>query len=240
MARLPRLALAGELHLLLLRGHNDQPVFADDADRATFCALLHDAASRYGIALHAYALLTNQVHLLLTPAQSEAPGRLVQTLGRRYVAAVNRRHGRRGTLWDGRFRSSLVDAGTLLLAATVFVETRPVAAGLVASASEYPWSSAAHHVGLRRDPLVRDHDAYWQLGNTPFDRERAHTLALQDDSEPRFLDAEKRALVFGPPSYQARVADTLSRPVHPRPRGRPAKHSKSVPIYGGTTIKPQN
>jgi putative transposase len=236
VARLPRLALAGELHLVLLRGHNDQPVFADESDRATFCELLCEAAARHGVAIHAYALLNSEVQLLLTPAQSDALGRMVQSLGRRYVAAVNRRHGRRGTLWDGRFRSSLVDGRTLLLAATVFVETRPVAAGLAASAADWLWSSAAHHVGRRRDPLVQDHEGYWSLGNTPFDRERAHTVALdeaqQGGTDSRFADAAKRPLVIGSATFQAGVADALDRPLQPRARGRPrgTNDGKSVPI----------
>jgi putative transposase len=236
VARLPRLALAGELHLVQLRGHNDQPVFADDADRTSFCAMLREAAARHGVAIHAYSLLNSEVHLLLTPAQAEGLGRMVQSLGRRYVAAVNRRHGRRGTLWDGRFRSSLVDARTLLLVATVFVETRPVTAGLTANAAEWPWSSAAHHVGRRRDPLVHDHEGYWALGNTPFDRERAHTVLLDEShpgiAEARFAAATRRPMVIGPAAFQARVAEALDRPLQPRPRGRPRSTSdvKTVPI----------
>ncbi len=236
MARLPRLALAGALHLVVLRGHNDQSVFADDADRAAFCELLRQAAARHGVAIHAYALLNSQVHLLLTPAAADGPGRMVQTLGRRYVALVNRRHGRRGTLWDGRFRSSLVDARTLLLAATLFVETRPVAAALVAHAADWPWSSAAHHVGRRRDPLVQEHAGHWALGNTPFERERAHTLALdeaqQRPCDERFVEATTRPRVIGPADFQAAVAAALDRPVHPRPRGRPpgTHRGKPVPI----------
>jgi putative transposase len=236
VARARRLALAGELHLVLLRGHNDQPVFADEADRSTFCELLREAAARHGVAIHAYALLNSEVHLLLTPAQADAPGRMVQSLGRRYVAAVNRRHGRRGTLWDGRFRSSLVDARTWLLAATVFVETRPVAAGLAATAADWPWSSTAHHVGRRRDPLVQDHDGYWSLGNTPFDRERAHTVLLEEapqgGTEARLAEAVRRPLVIGPAAFQQRVAEALDRPLQPRPRGRPrsTNDGKSVPI----------
>jgi putative transposase len=236
VARAPRLALAGELHLVLLRGHNDQPVFADEADRAAFCELLREAAARHGVAIHAYALLNSEVHLLLTPAQADAPSRMVQSLGRRYVAAVNRRHGRRGTLWDGRFRSSLVDARTLLLAVTVFVETRPVVAGLAAGAADWPWSSAAHHVGRRRDPLVHDHDGYWALGNTPFERERAHTLALdeaqQGGADARFAGATTRPLVVGPAAFQSMVAEALGRPLQPRPRGRPRRTNggKTVPV----------
>jgi putative transposase len=237
MARQPRLAMAGELHLVVLRGHNDQPVFADDADRAAFAGLLREAVGRNDeIAIHAYALLANEVHLLVTPARADAMGRLVQSIGRRYVAAYNRRHARRGTLWDGRFRSCVVDAQTLLLAATVYVETLPVAAGLAAAAAEWPWSSAAHHVGRQRDPLVTDHPCYWRLGNTPFEREHAHTVAIgeaqQHTDDARFAEATQRALVVGPAAFRARVAEALDRVVQPRPRGRPRRTNsvKTVPI----------
>jgi putative transposase len=236
MARRPRLALGGELHLVLLRGHNDQPVFADDADRTAFVALLHEAALKHDVAVHAYALLANEVHLLLTPVQADALGRLVQSLGRRYVAAYNRRHARRGTLWDGRFRNALVDAQTLLMDAIVHVETLPVAAGLASAAADWPWSSAAHHSGRRHDAVVTDHPRYWQLGNTPFEREHAHTVALsvaqQCSPDTRFADATRRALILGPPSFRARVAAALDRPAQARPRGRPRRtnHGKSVPI----------
>lgn len=236
MARRPRLAMAGEVHLVLLHGHNDQSVFADDPDRATFLGLLREAARRHDVVIHAYALLNNEVHLLLTPAHADALGRMVQSIGRRYVAAYNRRHARRGTLWDGRFRSGLIEAEGLLIAATVHVETLPVAAGLANAAGEWPWSSAAHHLGLRRDPLVTDHESYWQLGNTPFEREHAHTIALleaqQETQDRRFTDAARRSLVLGGPSFVSRVADTLARPVHARGRGRPRRTNevKTVPI----------
>ncbi len=236
MARRPRLALAGELHLVLLRGHNDQAVFADDADRRVFVELLREAAVRHEVSVHAYALLGNEVHLLLTPSQGPALGRLVQSIGRRYVAAYNRRHVRRGTLWDGRFRSAVVDAETLLLAAIVHVENLPVAAGLVAMAVEWPWSSAAHHAGRRRDLLLTHHQQYWRLGNTPFEREHAHTVALNESLQAlpdgRFVEATHRALVLGPPSFVSRIAESLHRPVQARPRGRPRRTNvvKTVPV----------
>jgi putative transposase len=236
MSRRPRLALAGELHLVLLHGHNDQPVFADDADRAAFVALLGEAAARHDAAIHAYCLLGNAVHLLLTPPQADTLGRLVQSLGRRYVAAYNRRHARRGTLWDGRFRSAIVEAETLLLAATVYIETLPVGAGLVLAAVDWPWSSAAHHCGRRRDPIISDHVRYWELGNTPFEREHAHTVALSEAyigaPDVRFVDGVRRAQVLGSPVFQARIAERLDRPVQPRPMGRPRRTNsgKTVPV----------
>lgn len=234
MARQPRLAAAGELHLLLLRGHSDAPVFADDADRQAFIDLLRDAAMRHEVAIHAYALLTSEVHLLLTPKEANGLGRLVQSLGRRYVAAYNRRHGRRGTLWDGRFRNCLLHAETLLMPATLQVETLPVIAGLAAAAAEWPWSSAAHHTGVRRDPAVTDHPQYWRIGNTPFERERAHTVALAEGPSAKdsaaLADATSRSCVLGPPAFVARIADLLDRPLQPRARGRPRRTTTDKPV----------
>lgn len=234
MARQPRLAVAGELHHLLLRGHG-AAVFADDTDRAAFVELLREPAARQGVAIHAYALLGAEVHLLATPTEAESLGLLMQSIGRRYVALYNRRHARRGTLWDGRFRNSILDSRSLLLPATLHIETLPVRAGLAVSAPDWPWSSAAHHVGRRRDPLVADHAMYWQLGNTPFERERAHTLALreaqQDAEDPRWSQAVSRSLALGPLGFVERMAELLGRPLALRRRGRPSGSSatKSVP-----------
>jgi putative transposase len=225
MARQPRLAVPGELHHLLLRGHNAQAVFADDADRAAFVELVRESAARNGVAVHAYALLADEVQLLATPATTHSLARLMQSIGARYVAAYNRRHTRRGTLWDGRFRSSILDAATLLIDAMVHIETLAVAAGLASSAQDWAWSSAAHHTGRRRDLLVTDHALYWQLGNTPFDRELAHAVLLseaqQRSTDARFAEAVLGARVLGPPAFVAKIGATLSRPVVPRPRGRP-------------------
>lgn len=235
MARQPRLALDGEVHLVQLRSHDARPAFADDEDRSQFRELLRDPASRLGVALHAYALLDDQVLLLATPARAESLGRLMQAIGRRYGAAHNRRHGRRGSLWDGRFRSAILDAQTLLVDATVHVETLPVRAGLAAMPADWVWSSAAHHIGRRRDPLVSDHPRYWAIGNTPFDRELAHASALhealQRSADPRWDHALARGRVLGPPAFGLRVSQALGRPTTVRPRGRPkgAFARESVP-----------
>ena len=150
MARQPRLSLPGELHYVIQRGHNRQGVFEDDADRETYLKMLGDAADQYGVAIHAYALLLSDVHLLATPPAAESMSRLLQSLGRRYVAAINRRHARVGTLWAGRFRAGLVDGSSLGAQALVALETVPVRLGLVAAAEDWHWSSAAHHLGRDR------------------------------------------------------------------------------------------
>lgn len=227
MARLTRLALAGELHLLALVGHNGAAVFADDADRLAFSGMLRQSASDHGVAVHAYVQLDNQVRLLATPSRAEALGRMTQALGRRYVPAFNRRHGRSGTLWEGRFRSCVIDSPEWLLPATVHLESQPVADGLVAAAIEWRWSSAMHHVGALRDPLVTEHPEYWRLGNTPFDRELAHARLLEQGiqrAQAEALDAAlQRGHALGDGAFLARLADLTSRPLQSRPRGRPRR-----------------
>lgn len=225
MARLPRLALAGELHQVALRGHNGSAVFVDEADRTDFLGMLHQASLEQGVAIHAYALLDAEVRLLATPARTESLGRLMQSLGRRYVVAFNRRHARRGTLWEGRFRSSVVEASNWLLDATVLLEGLPLQAGLVAVAGDWRWSSAAHHLGRLRDPVVTEHGAYWQLGNTPFERESAHARLLAQGVSPARMEALEQALrrghALGGGAFLARLAETTLRPLIAKPRGRP-------------------
>lgn len=228
MARLPRLAVAGALHQVMLRGHDGQPLVRDRADREALLALLRDAAAAEGVAVHAYALLDHELHLLATPAEAPALGRLVQELGRRYVAAFNRRHGRRGALWDGRFRCSVIDAG-LLLDATLHIETLPVRTGRVASAVDWPWASATHHAGVRRDLLITEHPRYWTIGNTPFERESAHAHLLSqgvpDTLRRRLDEALQRGHAVGSDAFVRQVGAAAMRPVQARPRGRPRRAS---------------
>ena len=225
MARAPRLALAGELHYVMQRGHNGQSVFGDDQDRQAYLAMLQEAAAQHGLAIHAYALLDAAVHLLATPSEAESLSRAMQSLGRRFVAASNRRHLRSGTLWEGRFRAGVVDADTLGLDALLMVESQPVLAGLVTAAADWPWSSAQHHLGRRRDPLVTEHALYWRLGNTPFEREHAFTLKLSEgvasSTLQRIEQAALQGRVAGSSAYTARMEGRTGRALRTQPRGRP-------------------
>jgi putative transposase len=229
MARAPRLALAGELHYLLQRGHNRQSVFADDRDRESYLAMLHEAATQYEVAIHAYALLDTEVHLLVTPIEAASLSRLMQSLGRRYVSAFNRRHARSGTLWEGRFRAALIDADALGHDAALHVEYQPVVVGLVGTAGEWAWSSAAHHLGRHRDPLITEHRTYWALGNTPFERELVHAQKLREGLlaavARRFECAVMQGRTVGPPVFLGNVEKRTGRPTHARPRGRPARQT---------------
>ena len=220
MARLPRLAVAGQAHLALMLGHGAQPVFADDDDRRQFLAALRESALQQQVAVHAYALLPGEVLLLLTPATDGALGALMQGLGRRYGAAFNRRHGRRGSLWAGRFRTAVVQAGQPLLEAMLFVD-------LQAGEAHRPWCSLDHHLGRRHDPLVSDSSAWWALGNTPFEREAAYQRWVQDGLAPEraaaLADAAHKGWAVGDAVFLAALAQQADRPVQPRPRGRPRR-----------------
>lgn len=231
MARLPRLAVGGAVHLVVQRGHNRLPVFIDDADRQAYLGMLREVLRGHDVALHGYALLEAEVWLVVRPATAGALSRAMQALGRRFVAAVNRRHGRRGTLWDGRFRATVVDERTQLLDVLVHVETKPVDAGIAAHPADWPWSSARHRLGLLRDPWLADHALLWTLGNTPFERESAWRRRLDAGLPPArrraIDDAALQGWALGPPAFVAAVAERAGRPAARRPRGRPARRSSA-------------
>lgn len=218
MARLPRLAIAGHPHYLIQRGNNRAPIVVDDEDRVHCLQALREAAAGHGVAIHAYALLDTAIQLLATPAATDALGRMMQSLGRRYVAYFNRRHGRVGTLWEGRFRSTVLESERYFLPCMRHVESLAGA-----------WSSAAQHTGQRRDPLVTDHPLYWSLGNTPFERELAWRVLLEQGMGAAERDALEAAAtkgwVLGSDAFVASLSRDIERPLRPRPRGRPKSMS---------------
>jgi putative transposase len=225
MARLPRIEAAGYPHHVIQRGNNRQAVFADQVDYKQYLALLQEVAAAHSVAVHAYVLMTNHVHLLITPEKQGGLSRFMQALGRRYVRWFNTRHGRTGTLWEGRFRSAVIGADRYLLACMRYVELNPVRAGLSASPAEYRWSSNAHHVGHLVDPVITDHALFWDLGNTPFERQSAYELLfdkpLPEDrlAELRQATNRGRALTSAVDSHDHGQSSIGWTPA--RPRGRP-------------------
>jgi putative transposase len=222
MARLSRLVVPGEAHYLILRaqGETGSPgICADASDRAACLSALKEAAAAEQVAVHAYALLPQELQLLATPQQATGLGRLVQALGRRYVSPYNRRHQRRGSLWDGRFRCAVVEAGPLRLAVLRLVD---------GSSSEPGSTSVGQRIGGPQDGLVRDLPEVWQLGNTPFEREARYrellALGLDAGEAARLRQAALGGWVLGTPAFTAALATSHARPTAPRPRGRP--HSK--------------
>lgn len=227
MARLPRLTLPGYPHHVIHRGNNRQAVFVDRQDREMLLESLVEQARACDVAVHAYVLMDNHFHLLATPRTAAGLPLLMQAVGRRYVRAFNQRHGRTGTLWEGRYRSTVLDPARYLLACMAYIDLNPVRAGLVADPAEYPWSSHAHALGLRPDRLVTPHALYWALGNTPFAREASYGALVQaglaEQECRRITDATLSGWALGDADFAASLQAQTERRVTKAQAGRPRK-----------------
>lgn len=225
MARLPRLTLPDYPHHIIQRGNNRQPIFMDRQDFERMLALLAESARQYGVALHAYVLMDNHFHLLATPSTAEALPHMMQAVGRSYVRYFNHRHGRSGTLWEGRYRATLIESERYLLACMAYIDLNPVRAGMVAQASDWPWSSHHHYTGLRQDKLITAHPLYWLLGNTPFAREAAYSALVQAglhaDTQVALSDATLKGWALGSEQFVAQLQEKVPRRVSKARPGRP-------------------
>ncbi|MDF1480607.1 transposase [Extensimonas sp. H3M7-6] len=232
MARLPRLTLPGYPHHVIQRGNNRQRIFVDRGDFEHMLGLLAEYAQKFGVELHAYVLMDNHFHLLATPATEQALPLMMQALGRSYVRYFNRRHGRTGTLWEGRYRSTMIESERYLLACMAYIDLNPVRAGMAAQAGDWPWSSYAHYVGLRQDRLVTPHALYWELGNTPFAREAAYAELVQAGisaaQQSALTDATLRGWALGEGDFLAEVQKKSPRRVVRSKAGRPVRMPESV------------
>lgn len=179
MARLPRFTLPGYAHHVIQRGNNRQAIFASAENYQALQELLAESAKKFEVDIHAYVLMGNHFHLLLTPRSVDGLPLMMQAVGRRYVRYFNDLQGRTGTLWEGRYRSTVIEAERYLLACMTYIDLNPVRAGLVNQASEYQWSSFGHYTGQRIDKLITPHSLLWELGNTPFAREAAYADMVQ-------------------------------------------------------------
>jgi putative transposase len=209
------------------RGNNRQPIFFGDHDYRVYLNWLAEAAQRWNCAVHAYVLITNHVHLLMTPVDTEGVSRAMQYVGRRYVPYVNGRYRRSGTLWEGRFKSSLVQSDGYLLACYRYIELNPVRAGMVAVPSAYPWSSYAANAAGERDPLVTPHAGYLALGNTDLERQQAYGSLFETALDDKVVREMRDCLQTGTPLGNERFRDEIERVVGRRvgqtTRGRPRK-----------------
>ncbi|HEY4318786.1 MAG TPA: transposase [Herbaspirillum sp.] len=236
MARLPRLVVPDQVHHVIQRGHDGLPVFRGPEDYLFFLRCLRDAGRRFQVALHAYVLMPDQVQLLATPADDTGLARMMQWVGRQYVPYFNRQYQRAGTLWQGRYRASVIEAAQYLLLCTRFIELAPVRAGLTAHAADYPWSSYVHHIGARPEGLITEHALYWRLGNTPFEREAAYRdlaeQALTAQQVAELASAIPKGWALGSPLFKATLEKQGGRRVQPGKRGRPKSAADSAETTG--------
>ena len=217
------------------RGVNRQLCFEGDPDYLVYLSILGQAAAKSGCAVHAYCLMTNHVHLLVTPPAELACSSLMYEVGRRYVPYFNRRHQRTGTLWEGRFRSCPVDSREYVLACYRYIELNPVRAGMVDCPASYRWSSHRGNIGLRDDRLLSAHVEYLALADAAGSRHAGYRQFCADGESAQFLSAVRDATSTGIPlaaeSFKLRLAKNGSRVKRGKPgrRAERAAHSGAIP-----------
>ena len=236
MPRPRRLELPGVPLHVRQRGNNRADCFFNDVDRRFYLKCLTQAADKYGCAIHAYVLMPNHVHLLLTPNEPGAAGAMLQELGRRYVRIINSVHGRTGTLWEGRFRSSLIDSEAYLLTCHRYIELNPVRANLVTHPSAYAWSSHRHYIEGKDDRLITKHASFTALGRDHAERRAAFKALFDHDIDEATLVRIRESLhsgaALGSTAFMERLEADLGRPVGIPKRGRPARAGKNEEAPG--------
>lgn len=236
MARKPRLDLAGVPQHIVQRGNNRAPCFFDNGDRRAYLDLLRESARAADVSVHAYALMTNHTHLLGTPREAGRISAMMQALGRRYVQWINKRRSRTGTLFDGRFKASLVDSERYLLCCYRYIELNPVRAGLAAGPVDYPWSSYRCNALGQADELLTPHATITALGETPDQRQSAYRAFVAEGVSAYEREAIRDHLMqgraLGSAEFQAQVEAVVGRPASLVARGRPRKKNGSDPFSG--------
>lgn len=227
MPRRSRYAIAGIAHHVVQRGHNREGVFFSDDDRSYYLECLENAAVQYDCQVHAYVLMPNHVHLLVTPRQVMGVSRMMQSIGRRYVRHINHRYRRSGTLWEGRYRACLVSNGEHLLDCQQYIETNPVRALLAPRAADYPWSSYAHNaLGMASDCLT-EHPSYQALGASVGLRSACYEQRSRQSLGEEALNEIRGALdgsrAYGPKQFERDLEQQLQRRIAAGKRGRPPK-----------------
>lgn len=228
MPRPPRPDLAGIPQHVIQRGNNRQACFFRESDYGYYKALLRRASIECDCTVHAYVLMTNHVHLLVTPQTAGGVSRMMQSVGRSYVGGINARYQRTGTLWEGRFKSCLVDSDEYLLACYRYIELNPVRANMTPRPEDYRWSSCrANSLGVS-DPLIGSHASYDALGPNPPARRSAYraflSAAIPDALLEEIRSTIRQQKVLGKAGFRRQVETTLDRCMDVRPAHRPRVH----------------
>ncbi len=215
MPRKPRFNLPGIPQHIIQRGNNREPCFYSERDYHRYLDDLEQSASKYHCLVHAYVLMTNHVHLLVTPSEENGISQMMQALGRRYVKYFNDSYGRTGTLWEGRFKSSLIDSERYLLTCMCYIELNPVRAGMVNYPGEYEWSSYRHNAQMCNDKLLNYHPVYASLGETDDERQFVYRGLFQryidNDTIHKIRDALNHELVLGRSYFKDKIEEMTNR-----------------------------
>lgn len=231
MPRKPRFYVAGVPVHVVQRGHSREPVFLEDGDYQAYLGWLKEAAQRYGCAVHAYVLMTNHIHLLVTPERKDSVTLMMQYVGRRYVPYINVTYGTSGTLWEGRYKASLVQDEHYLLTCMRYIELNPVRAGMVRSPGHYRWSSYRTNAAGHAQTWVTPHAEYRALGRTATSRQEAYRALFKAHvDDPVELNVIKAAWQTGTPLgndlFKEKIERKLKCKVGQARRGRPRIHTE--------------
>jgi putative transposase len=232
MARMGRYFVAGQPLHVIHRGNNRQAIFFEDQDYGLYHEWLAHAAHEHGCAVHAYVLMTNHVHLLVTPSDAEGLPRMMQSLGRRYVRMVNARYRRTGTLWEGRYKAAPLDGEAYFFACSRYIELNPVRAKMVTAPQAYPYSSYHANALGAADALVHQHPIFARLGPDAKARQEAYRALFREKLADPFVEALRAATnggwALGDDRFKREIAEAAKRRTAPLPKGRPpeARHDK--------------
>lgn len=227
MPRPARIEVPGVPLHIVQRGNNRSACFFNDLDRRFYLKCVAEASVARGCEIHAYVLMNNHVHLLVTPRQPGAASTMLQDIGRRYVRNINSLHERTGTLWEGRFKSSLIDSERYLFTCHRYIELNPVRAGIVGKPADYPWSSHTHYAYGIPNGLVTPHRLFNELGTSAFSRMAAFRAmfgdAMPEGDLKRLRIAVNKGWALGSDRFMDEMQRHLGRAIRPPRRGRPSK-----------------
>ncbi len=223
MPRQPRVVLPGQPLHVIQRGNNRNPIFFGEDDYRIFLRCLSEASQAHLCDVHAYVLMTNHVHLLVTPSEHDSIAKVMQSVGRRFVRYVNSRYGRTGTLWEGRYKSTLIHTDRYFLACSHYIELNPVRAGIVTHPRAYKWSSYQSNANGVPDELVIVHPVYLALGDTASARQKSYRSLVDDNLDEATLktirDATNKGWPLGDEKFKDELEAALRRRFRPLPRG---------------------
>jgi putative transposase len=235
MARLPRLYVPGCSHHIIQRGNNRDACFFDEQDYAFYLQQLQISAEQFGVAIHAFVLMTNHVHLLVTPRAADSCAKMMQSLGRKYVKYINLTYRRTGTLWEGRYKSTLVDSELYFLTVSRYIELNPVRANMVANPSDYTWSSYRGNAMGKEIRLLTPHPVYLALGETTAQRIIRYRSLFGDviplDTLDQIRDCTNKSWALGGSKFKAQIEAAANRRIESRGWGGDRK-SKRVKDQG--------
>lgn len=230
MARLPRFVIPDQPQHVIVRGNNRNEIFCTEADYHFYLEKLQQACDKHACQLHAYVLMTNHLHLLITPQEDQSIGKAMQMLGRYYVQYYNHTYQRTGTLWEGRYKATLIDSEAYLLTCMRYIELNPVRADMVAHPSEYPWSSYRRNALGQTNDLITPQLEYRRLGKTDEERQAAYRQLFKahipESSLDEIRDATNKAWALGDGRFKQRIQKQLERRIEPNTKGGDRKSEK--------------